>query len=411
MEKESCVINVLVLRRRSIQESHIIQIIWKKSPIPPNKTWTLSDFSSGLPCLYTFSRRPGSALQLHFSTMKIISDTNVARHILSSLTADSIVTRYIPALLNGLRASEALPEAVPPRTVRFSTTENSDTMHLFMPCVLPNKVGIKVISGGASNLKKGVGFVGSVMVLDDYTGETRALVNAKTLTAFRTALGSNMPLAKIYPPGATSLRGFSELLIFGAGSQAFWHAVVATRLYPQIQQVNVISRSLGSAEALCKDLLPVLKAQRVQALHLGDLDSVKKCVQRSEIIFGCMPSTEPNIRAEYLEGNAKYVSLIGSYKPHMSELDASFITQNYGAGQTKIIVDSKEHCLHEAGELIQNGIEANDLVSISELYDGPVPDIETPSGIVLAKLVGLLLMDIAIAKYFAENIDGVECDF
>ncbi|RKP32008.1 hypothetical protein METBISCDRAFT_21914 [Metschnikowia bicuspidata] len=70
-------------------------------------------------------------------------------------------------------------------------------MHLFIPCILPSNVGLKLVSGGPTNVERGLGFQGVVDFLDEFSGEVRAGLNAKIFTAFRTALASSTALGVI----------------------------------------------------------------------------------------------------------------------------------------------------------------------------------------------------------------------
>lgn len=346
--------------------------------------------------------------------MKVISDTQVSSYLLSALTRDSLVHEYIPLLVTGLKTYEADPEGLPERTVRASATPGSDTTHLFMPCILANNIGVKVISGGPTNLRKNLGFQGSISVLNDFSGELEAVLNAKSITAFRTALASCVGMVRVFPPAAspqtdTKPGDEKQLVVFGAGPQSFWHVILAAKLY-KISNVAVVSRNFQSAETLAQQLRECIELP-VKALALDD-PRVQQWVHASSIIFGCTPSTDGIIRDEYIkrDGRRKYVSLIGSYKPHMIELSLDFIKAQYAAG-TKILVDSKAHCLAEAGELIQADIAGDQLVELSSLDSFDMAHAITESGVVLLKIVGLLVMDIVIAKHLSRVIQGAETDF
>ncbi|MCB8808873.1 hypothetical protein LJD48_28420, partial [Escherichia coli] len=69
-------------------------------------------------------------------------------------------------------------------------------------------------------------------------------------------------------------------------------------------------------------------------------------------------------------------------------------------------VDSKEHTLHEAGELIQSGYTSDQLIEIHELYEteefSTITDATT--GTTVQKIVGLSIMDLCMGKYIYENI-------
>lgn len=337
--------------------------------------------------------------------MKIVSDSQVVAHLLKSLTRGSILNGYQPVLMEALKNFEADLLIVPDRTVQVSSTIGSDATHLFMPCIAPHGVGVKVISGGPSNSKKGLGFQGCLVILDEYTGELQAVVNGKALTAFRTGLASSLGLVRALRIGTDIL---PELLVFGAGPQAFWHILIAARLYgDKIRRINVISRSLDSAEKLAASLEDHVE-QPVYGLALGSAE-VETHVQNSSIIFGCTPSTEGIILKKYINSDPsriKFILLIGSYKPHMLELDLDFLSEHYTGKGTKIVVDSKSNTLSEAGELIQGKIGEEQLVSLTEMDTVDGLDITTKGGVVVQKLGGLLIMDVCMAKYLMEQVEG-----
>lgn len=87
---------------------------------------------------------------------------------------------------------------------------------------------------------------GSVTLLD---GESLpfALINAHELTAFRTALASLMMFNK--------RKKVRTLLVFGAGTQAYWHIRLALVLRGEdIRRVYIVNRSFDRAAKLLRDI-------------------------------------------------------------------------------------------------------------------------------------------------------------
>lgn len=349
--------------------------------------------------------------------MKVITEDNVERYFNSTLSRDAIINKFQPALLKGLMNYEKNPSnIVPPRIVQTTNTENSDTTHLFMPCIAPNEVGIKLISGGPSNSKKGLGFQGCILVLDEYTGSLQGVLNAKSITAFRTALASTIPMVKVLDPYDIDI-SVSSISVFGVGLQAYWHVKLALILYhDQVSHVNIINRTLKNAQELANKLFMEFPNVAFEAYLYSEEDqlaSIKKQVSNSSIIFGCSPSTDAVIKADYINhdpNKKKFISLIGSYKPHMIELDLDFIVPHYkeAASKPKILVDSKEHTLHEAGELIQSGIDESQLIELTDFYNSKKESSEyaTSTNVVVLKLVGLSVMDLSIANLIIKDIDN-----
>ncbi|CAN3376490.1 hypothetical protein DIURU_000151 [Diutina rugosa] len=327
----------------------------------------------------------------------ILSDNDVAAYLDRHLTQQSLLDQFIPHLHHSLQVYGANPDAiVPPRTVQESNNPESDTTHLYMPCISPDEVGIKIISGGPGNNQKGLGFAGCVLVLDEITGEARALLNGATLTAFRTALASMIGATKVVP----TTENVTEIAVFGVGRQAEWHIKLALLLYPSITTVRVFNRSQANADKLVASLTPQVRSVKWTTGTFADAKATKLSAR---LVFGCCPSTEPVIVASALPLPV-FISLIGSYKPHMIELDVSVVHQVKNA-KVPIIVDSKDHCLHEAGELIQGDVTSDDLVELAQLDDTVVAKLRQQP-VVVQKLVGLAIMDVSVAKLIVDHSDG-----
>lgn len=238
---------------------------------------------------------------------------------------------------------------------------------------------------------------GSITLLDR-TGAPRALLNAEEITAFRTALASTMLFKK--------RQNVHDVVVFGAGKQAYWHIRLALLLRgPEIHHLNIINRSFDSCHNLVETLyrphLPPtpfpqvnpptaettdLARPKISILTPGAHEYerlLKATVRGSSVIFCTTPSLNPLFPAAYLtntEGRKKgrFLAAIGSYKPHMIEIHPEIIRQNvtpdHGHHHHKharqggaIIVDSVEACLKEAGEVIQAGLTGREVVEIGEL--------------------------------------------
>lgn len=156
---------------------------------------------------------------------------------------------------------------------------------------------------------------------------------------------------------------------------------------------------------------------------------LKEHVRGSDAIFLCTPSVTPLFPAEFLtspEGRRKgrYISAIGSYRPHMVEMHPDILRQavapdhkhhhhKHAAQGGVVVVDSLEACLREAGEVRQAGLGAEQLVEVGELImvkRAAMREIEMggegekglkrwlEAGNVIYKSVGLGVMDICVGE-------------
>ncbi|CAI7575094.1 unnamed protein product [Penicillium bialowiezense] len=239
-------------------------------------------------------------------------------------------------------------------------------------------------------------------------------------------------------PGAgtrdTSPRGsVRTLLVFGAGTQAYWHIRLALVLRGEdIRRVYIVNRSFDRAAKLLRDIyLPEntewrrdVKFSAVSS-DFGEYSRVLKLhVRKADAIFCCTPSPEPLFPAEYLtsgEGRQKgrLICAIGSYKAHMAEIHPDILRDEVTVQPPHrhwhkhvhrsgvIVVDSLDAALKEAGELIQAGIKPKQVVELGELLmvrdaqrNEETVDEEkslrewSQRGNVIYKSVGLGLMDL-----------------
>ncbi|KAJ4295338.1 hypothetical protein N0V90_007349 [Kalmusia sp. IMI 367209] len=225
-----------------------------------------------------------------------------------------------------------------------------------------------------------------LLTLLDRTGSPRALINAEEITAFRTALASTMLFKK--------RANVHDVVVFGAGKQAYWHIRLALLLRgPEIHHLNIINRSFERVQTLLESLFKSpdhkptdLSRPKIQIITPNAVEYerlLKATIRASSVIFCTTPSLEPLFPASYLtntEGRKKgrYVAAIGSYKPHMLELHPDILRQNVAPDHHRhhhkhaiqggaVIVDSVEACLKEAGEIIQAGLTGHEVVEIGEL--------------------------------------------
>lgn len=233
-------------------------------------------------------------------------------------------------------------------------------------------------------------------------GRLIGLLVAAEVTAFRTALASMTLFARC------SSLSKENVVVMGSGRQAEWHARLALLLYPeQIRRLTFINRGRKRLEEMEADVFADLR-KRYPNLNLTSFakEDTPDYDQRllselcaSDVIFSCTPSTEPNFKFSALQAQPKqrFISLIGSYKPPMHEID----TETLLSGGGKVYVDTKSACLEEAGELITANLTENDLVEMGDLLGtlGPDESIKIPDGQnVIYKCVGMGLMDLVVGK-------------
>lgn len=337
---------------------------------------------------------------------KIVEDREVADFFIGACS--ETLLSFLQELHSALKKYSENPEIIPPRIV--GTIPSGSTVHLYMPVIDDVYSGVKTLGYNASS---NMGFVGSINVTDAESGMLYGTLQAKELTGVRTALVSCIGL--YHQLDKFENLGAINCTVFGSGLQAFWHVLFCARLLSgKCKQLNVCFVNRSSKIDL-EPIRTILNRDDTNMelsftlVKLSEKLAVKKVVANSHIIFGCAPSEAANIHYTDLAEVETivphtYISLIGSYKPHMHECDAKLISE-FQKQKVPILVDSKEHTLLEAGELIDSNVTPQQLQEIGRLEKDKLQTIRCEKNnrtITLCKIVGLSIMDICVAKKLLE---------
>lgn len=244
------------------------------------------------------------------------------------------------------------------------------------------------------------------ITLFDPQGKAVGLLHASTLTAFRTALASVCLVTK--------RSQVHTLTVFGSGEQAYWHVRLALLLRGEtIRTVNIINRRFSdAAKALLRRFYAIPSSTKaregwtdctfgVLTQGYGEYNRLlTQQVREADVIFCCTPSTEPLFRGEILtesEGRQKgrLLVAIGSYTPTMHEIPVEVIHQaikkhnhdmlggilhlKHAVEGGVVIVDTLDG-LREAGELIDAGLEPNQVVEYVHSVSPFLPIFHSPDG-------------------------------
>ncbi|KAF9438311.1 hypothetical protein BGZ76_008699 [Entomortierella beljakovae] len=308
----------------------------------------------------------------------------------------------------------------------------------FTTLVMPSRIDsvasvIKIVSIPKGDSKNGL--PGSSLVLDNETSEPRGLVNARLLTAVRTAAGSALATRAVFAVNKNLLDGKDSLtlVIFGSGAQAKAHIQLLVHVVPQIKRVVVCNRTLPRAEELINSIKSQRWLKNVEAVAFsittgestGPISApsqdptaqLKHIVQNADIICTCTNSRQALFPGEWVKPGT-HINMIGSFTPEMHEVDQVLIKRAH------ILVDSHEECKIEAGELIlalietgQDGVLAelgNIFNRVGQLQSELVPsefatikksDNVGAKDITMFKSVGIAAQDVAIAALVLEKAE------
>jgi alanine dehydrogenase len=279
----------------------------------------------------------------------------------------------------------------PERTVL--TLDRSENSILFMPGYLRKSrgVGLKVVSVFPTNAARDIPTISAqIMLCDSETGEVSAILEGGYITALRTAATTALATKYLAREDAASLG------IFGAGVQAK-SQIEAHREVRYLERLIIYDPDGKKAEALAQHF-QLLCGQSCTCSAAGSPDEL---VALCDIIVTATTSQTPVFKGDSLR-KGTHINAIGSYKPHVREVDDATMRRS------RIFVDSYEHALREAGDLIiplKTGvIEERDILGeLGELVLGRKKGRETFDEITFFKCVGLAVQDIAVAQRVLEK--------
>ncbi|KAF2632964.1 NAD(P)-binding protein [Macroventuria anomochaeta] len=347
-------------------------------------------------------------------TFTILSDSDV-KSILSSLSQSDVshvADLFIQSLVQYSCYNEA--QYQPERAV----IKRGDQSSVFMPATTPHHIGVKIV--GISQAKppslneKPKPGIQATLAICDTEGKAVGVLNAAEITAFRTALGSIL-LYRLRKRTA-------NIVVFGAGAQARWHIRLALILRgADIENITIVNRSKARADELIAGLKETGVPSHVQLHVREEGESLEDLVVDADVIFCGVPSTTPLFPAKFLTGEkarakTRYIAAIGSYRLDMQEIDPELLKSiadpagvfKEQVWQSKVVVDSAEGCLAEAGELDRAEIRREGMLEVGKIQD--LRSSESPEGLeqwladgfVVYKSVGFGIMDIAIGSKLLE---------
>ena len=286
-------------------------------------------------------------------------------------------------------------KAIAPPRQHLSTDKG---VTLIMPAYLPERseFGIKIVSVYDDNPNLDLPRItATVLVLDPATGTPKAFMDGASLTAIRTGAGGGVAADLLARQDAKTVG------VFGAGVQARaqLQAVMAVR---GITSVNLISRTQASAAQLATEI-----SEWVDAPEVNLVPTPQAVVQDADIVICATTSATP-----LFDGNAlrpgTHITAVGTFVPEKREVDTETIRRAH-----RIVVDSREDCLAEAGDLIIPNAEID--AEIGEILNGDKPGRQSEDEITLFKSVGVAVQDaVAGAAVLAEAEAkglGTECVF
>ncbi|TYP53783.1 ornithine cyclodeaminase family protein [Thermosediminibacter litoriperuensis] len=296
----------------------------------------------------------------------------------------------INAMEEAFAAYSAGRAKVPLRTAIHVDGAEGDA--LFMPGYVEGiGVAVKLVSVFPGNARFGKPTISSVVVLEDReTGEPVALMDGAYLTALRTGAASGAASKHL------ARKDSKVAAVIGAGVQGttqLW-AVSCVR---SIEETRIYDRDPKRVG----DYIAEMKA-RLPGVRFVECGSADEAVREADIIITATTSQTPVFSAASVKKGA-HINAIGAYTPKMQEIPPELLKK-----ASKIVVDSREAVLSEAGDFIIP-INSGDFSpegiygELGEITSGRLRGRESDDEITLFKTVGIAVQDVACAARIYEK--------
>lgn len=249
-----------------------------------------------------------------------------------------------------------------------------------MPVAIP---GLDSFGFKAMNLTPGHGVRYAIWLYDLRSGELRGLLDARLITAMRTAATTAVATDHL------ARRDVSCAAIIGTGAEARHH-LTAMRLVRPASRVNVYSRSPDNRAAFIKEMA------NGGGDKLIDCATVDEAVAGAELVVLATKAAEPMFRAAHLRPGM-HVNSIGSARADQFELAADTFS-----GFDVIVCDSAAQVFAEAGDAIDALKKDESLARRAEdlahaIAAGTGGGRASETDVTLYKSVGTATQDIALA--------------
>ena len=273
--------------------------------------------------------------------------------------------------------------------LRSNISLNGSDSLMLMPCVIPEAWGCKLLTLRPGNPRRGLPFInGAVMLFDANTGDPKALLEGKMVTALRTGAVGGAGIKN------TARADISSLGLVGTGVQGFWQARFGCAARKSVKEVWIYDALTEKLPAFAEKLRASLPGAEVRIAA-----SAAELLEKTEAVMTATPSKTPLFPDDekLLAGHA--FSGIGSYLPDMREYPDGLFRLTGG----DVYVDTP-HALDETGDLItplENGaLKRENIHTLAELIGCKR---KKESETTLFKSVGMALFDIAAADYLCEK--------
>lgn len=262
---------------------------------------------------------------------------------------------------------------------------NSPNAFGLMPALLGDALGAKIITVFPENASTPYeSHIGVVLYFETTNGQLRAIIDASSITAIRTAAVSGLATQLLAKSGA------ADLALLGGGVQALTH-LEAMSCARRLERVRVWSRSAERRADFMR------RAKQRFNVDVEESLTPEDAVRGADIICTVTSSREPVLQGAWISEGA-HINAVGASQPNARELDSAAVARS------RLFVDRRESARNEAGDFLvprSEGLIGDDHIQgeIGELVSGSVEGRRSDADVTLFKSLGLAVEDVACAAY------------
>lgn len=257
---------------------------------------------------------------------------------------------------------------------------------LVMPAHFGRFAGVKVATVAPGNPARGLPRIQArYLLFDAETLTLQAELDGTALTTLRTPAVSIAAVRGAFGRFKPDV----ELVVFGAGPQAFGHVeTIAACLNPDQRIIRVTC----VVRAPHRVVVPESYAGFTRVLAAADESLVNEALSSADVVVCATTATTPVFDSRRVPHDAVVIA-VGSHDPDAREVDSELCARSL------VIVETIETALRECGDVlmaVEDGkLAVEDVLTIKSVVTGGLPDHDGP---VFFKSAGMSWQDLAVAS-------------
>ncbi len=261
---------------------------------------------------------------------------------------------------------------------------------LFMPAYVEDMetASLKIVNVFPHNIDQGLPALSAqVMLIDGKTGVVESMMDGGYVTQLRTGAASGAAFDIL----AKKECRLGALIGTGGQGAAQLEAMLEAR---NLEEVRICGLHYERTKAFTEQMQEAMKHYGARLIPVM---TPERAVEGADLIVTATPAEKPVFDGTKIKKGAT-VSCIGSYQPHMQEIDPVVLTR-----ASKIYFDSKEAVLSEAGDILiplEDGtITKEDFTGdLGNVLRGEITGRENDEEIIVFKSVGVAVQDLVAAR-------------